>query len=283
MIADRHPFLGRRGVLATKHGKTDLIAPVMFRRLGLEVETAEVDTDVLGTFTRDVPRRGSPLEVAVAKARLGMDATGSSIGFASEGSFGPHWSVPMVTVDVELVVMVDDVLGIVVAETEVDLDVITFSTDLPTADTGSLDLERAGFPEHGLIVMSKSGHGPIVKGLHCKEELDEAVRRCFAVDPSSGVRVESDFRAHHHPSRRRVIARAAERLAERLAHSCPSCHAPGWGLGRRESGAPCLECGRPTRMVRAEVEVCARCDVEVMRPTSDAAGVDPRFCPRCNP
>lgn len=54
-----HPYQGRRATLATKHGKLALIGPVMFRRLGLEVETADVDTDVLGTFSGEVPRQGS--------------------------------------------------------------------------------------------------------------------------------------------------------------------------------------------------------------------------------
>lgn len=283
MIVDRHPYLGCRGVLATKHGKHDLIAPAMFRRLGLEIETAEVDTDVLGTFTREVPRPGSQLDVAVAKARLGMDLTGLSIGLASEGSIGPHWSVPLLTVDIELVVAVDEERGIVVAESEADLDVVAFGTDLPVADIDLLDLERAGFPEHGLIVMSTAGHGPIFKGIHGREELDDAVRRCFVVDPSAGVRVESDFRAHHHPTRRRVIARAADRLAERLSRSCPSCRAPGWGIGRQEGGAPCRECGAATRMIRSVHYVCARCEVEVAEPKVGSEGVDPQYCPRCNP
>lgn len=283
MITDRHPYLGCRGVLATKHGKHDLIAPAMFRRLGLAIETAEVDTDVLGTFTREVPRPGSQLDVAVSKARLGMDRAGLPIGLASEGSIGPHWSVPLLTVDIELVVAVDDERDIVVSETEADLDVVAFGADLRVPDIDSLDLERAGFPDHGLIVMSTTGHGPIFKGIHDLQDLDDAVRRCFADVPAAGVRIESDFRAHHHPTRRRVIARAADRLAERLARLCPVCRTPGWGIGRQESGAPCQECGAATRMIRSVHYVCARCDADVAEPTACSDGVDPQYCPRCNP
>lgn len=221
--------------------------------------------------------------MAEAKTRLGMKATGREIGFASEGTFGPYWGVPFLTADIEVVTMVDDSLGIVVAETEVDFDVVSFGADLDEPDTGTLDLVRAGLPEHGLIVRSRSGSGPIFKGIHDLEDLATAVRNCHAVDPSVGVRVESDFRAHHHPSRRRVIARAAERLANRLAQLCPACATPGWGVGRYEDGAPCRDCGTPTRVIHREFLVCARCDVEVARLVAGSGGVDPQYCPRCNP
>lgn len=278
-----HPYDGSRAALATKHGKLALIGPVMFRRLGLVLETAEVDTDALGTFSGEVPRRGSQLEVAEAKARLGTRATGLDIGFASEGTFGPYWGVPFLTADIEVVTMVDDSLGIVVSETEVDFDVVSFGADMDAPDIATLGLERAGFPEHGLIVRSQSGSGPIVKGIHDPEDLARAVQDCHSWDPSAGVRVESDFRAHHHPSRRRVIARAAERLANRLAQLCPACAAPGWGIGRHEGGAPCRDCGNPTRMIRREFLICARCDVEMARLAAGSSGVDPQYCPRCNP
>ena len=50
------------------------------------VQGVDADTDVLGTFTGDVPRPGSPFETAVAKARIGMGLTGCSLGLASEGT-----------------------------------------------------------------------------------------------------------------------------------------------------------------------------------------------------
>lgn len=278
-----HPYRGRNAVLATKHDKLGLIGPSMFRRLGLVVETAEVDTDLLGTFAGEVPRRGSQLEVVEAKARMGMRATGRDIGLASEGSFGPLWGVPLLTADVEMVMLVDDALGITVYEVEVDYDVVTFGVELSSPNLDDVDLGRAGFPEHGLIVRPKSGSGPIFKGIHDPEELDEALRRSFVGNESRTVCVESDLRAHHHPSRRRVIAKAADRLVDRLARLCPSCRTPGWGIGRQEAGAPCRVCNTPTRLLQREILVCARCDVEVVQVTAESNGVDPQYCPRCNP
>lgn len=279
----RHPYDGRRAVLATKHDKLPLIGPEMSRRLGLLVEAAEVDTDTLGTFSGDVPRRGSQIEVAEAKARLGMNVSGADIGLASEGTFGPYWGVPLLTADIEVVIVVDDSLGIVVSEVEVDFDVVSFAADLATPDLDELDLERTGLPEHGLIVRWASGGGPIFKGIHDRDSLVQAVRQLFDAEPSRIVRVESDLRAHHHPSRRRVIARAATRLAERLQRLCPACQTPGWGVGRQEAGAPCVDCGTPTRLMLREYLVCARCDVEVVQLGESSKGVEPQYCPRCNP
>lgn len=80
------PYVGSRVVLANMHGKDTAIAPVLRARLGLVVTTApDLDTDVLGTFTGEIPRAGTIREVA--KARLGMAATGLPIGIASEGSY----------------------------------------------------------------------------------------------------------------------------------------------------------------------------------------------------
>lgn len=70
-------YAGRCAVLATMHGKQAAIAPVLFDRLGLVVSTApDLDTDQLGTFTGERPRAGTMRETAIAKAKLGMAATG---------------------------------------------------------------------------------------------------------------------------------------------------------------------------------------------------------------
>ncbi|MFM8858056.1 MAG: DUF6671 family protein [Actinomycetota bacterium] len=91
------------------------------------------------------------------------------------------------------------------------------------------------------------------------------------------------MRAHHHPSRQGVIARAADRLAHRLACLCPRCGTPGWGVGRREAGAPCALCGCRTKQVRFQHDECARCDFTESTDVSPPDGVDPALCPRCNP
>ena len=278
-----HPYRGCRAVLATRHGKLEVVAPPFAKHIGLVVEEVDADTDTLGTFSGERERTGSQLEAAVQKARLGMDLTGCRIGIATEASFGPLPDNPFVNACVELVVLVDDELGIHVSEVEVDFGVPAISVEIRDGNVEAIPFVAAGFPDHGLIVRPDEGFEHMVKGIHDLVSLSAAVARCTEASPTRTVRVESDLRAHHSPARRLVIARAAERLARRLAELCPNCEAPGWGVIARISGAPCMECGTATRMMMGETLGCAACAHTETRELHASAGVDARFCPRCNP
>ena len=282
MIID-HPYAGRRASLATRHGKLNQIAPIMMEKLSLDVVEVDVDTDSLGTFAGEVPRLGSPRDTVVAKAKLGMSESGSSLGIASEGTIGPHPDVPFLVSDMEIVVLVDDDLGTTVVEFEVEFGIPTLAVDVEVERWDDIPLGSAGFPEHGLIVRPTSGLYPIFKGIHNLEDLRHAVFECGRRSESMMVHIESDLRAHHHPSRQRVIARAAEKLAQRLSCLCPACGTPGWGVGRREGGAPCSLCGAKTRQVLFEHLECPSCDFTDKYDVSPGEGIDPALCPRCNP
>jgi hypothetical protein len=74
----------------TQHGKETLVTPILEPALGCSIiHTDGYDTDLLGTFSRDIPREGRQLDTARRKARIGMTLAGSTIGIASEGSFMP--------------------------------------------------------------------------------------------------------------------------------------------------------------------------------------------------
>lgn len=280
-----HPYDGQRAVLSTKHDKLPLIGPPLHRAVGLVVEAVAVDTDTLGTFTGDVARPGSPLDTAIAKARLGMSAAGLGLGVASEGSIGPDPTVPLVTADRELVVLVDDEAGIVVWETHTSWDIVTGST----AVAGQADLEpfltQVGFPAQQLVVRPNAGGAqPISKGIATVGALREAVLDCASVAVDGLARVETDLRAHACPSRRVVIAAAAERLASRLAARCPSCGAPGWGRVDAVFGVPCTRCGTEVADLGAEIDGCVACEHRTIRPVvAPENGADPLRCPVCNP
>ena len=278
-----HPYHGRRAVLSTKHDKLPLVAPAVALHVGLVVDTVSVDTDRLGTFTGDIARSGSPWDTAVAKARLGMHAARCPIGIASEGSIGPHPNAPFVNAAIELVVLVDDELGIVIGEDETSFDIVTVSADV--AVDGDIDdlLRRGGFPAHAMTVRPADGYAqPIYKGIRTRRELTRAVAECTAVSSDERARVETDLRAHCCPSRRPIIARAAQRLAMRLASCCPECNTPGWGVVRLELGLCCEHCGRNVSIPRADVFGCATCPATL---TVDRghAGADPAWCESCNP
>lgn len=281
--AGAHPYDGVVVSLATKHDKLALIAPAMSRHCGLRIVGVAVDTDALGTFSGEVPRPGPSRQVAIDKARLGMRATGLARGIASEGTFGPLEGNPWIMADTEIVAFVDDERGLEIVEGVVRVGVPFVSMEIAVDRVDTVGLVAAGFPDHGLIVRPNDGWDPIEKGIHDLTGLREAVARCAAASATSRVRVESDFRANHHPTRRMVIAEAADRLGRRLASRCPRCRCPGWGLAERLDGAPCRECGCPTRRLRLERFACGSCSHSEERSTPEAEGVDPAFCPVCNP
>ena len=280
----RHPYRDKTAVLTTMHEKLALIAPAMLTTIGLEIRGIVLDTDRLGTFAGDIARQGTQWDTAVSKARLGMAFTGSNLGLASEGSVGPLAAMPFVTGTVELVVLVDDTLGIVVGETAIDYTVATVAADIAPGDDMSDMLQRGRFPDHGMIVRPACGPtSPLHKGIHNLEVLDRAIRECALASADRRARVETDLRAHHCPTRRPVIQRAASRLAARLAARCPSCATPGWGVVRVELGVPCGHCGYPVPIPNADVSGCVACTTEHAKDRTYLAYADPGQCEQCNP
>jgi len=278
-----HFYNSRRAVMSTKHDKLRLIAPSLALRVGLIVDAVTVDTDQLGTFTGDISRAGSPWDTAVAKARLGMHAANRTIGIASEGSIGPHPSAPFINAAVELVVLVDDELGIVIGEAETGFDIITVSAEVAVDDDIDELLERGRFPAHAMTVRPADGPlQPIYKGIRTRQELGQAIRQCAAASANVRARVETDLRAHQCPTRRPIIARAADRLAVRLASCCPECNTPGWGTVRLEYGLPCEHCDREVPIARADVFGCATCRATLLVHRGQRFA-DPARCEWCNP
>ncbi|WP_143712024.1 DUF6671 family protein [Acidimicrobium ferrooxidans] len=251
----------------------------------MQVEAVPVDTDVLGTFTGDIPRPGPALDTAIAKARLGMRAAGRSLGLASEGSIGPDPALPFVHADREIVVLVDDEHGIVVWESHASWDIVAASTTVRPDDDLEPFLREAHFPEHQVIV--RPNHGvlhPIYKGIASLDHLTSAIAECARAATDGLARVETDLRANACPSRRSAIAAAAQRLADRIAARCPGCGAPGWGRVDVLVGIPCAWCGTEVPTPRAEIDGCVACDCRQMRPLVAAEHrADPSECPVCNP
>ncbi|WP_454654052.1 DUF6671 family protein [Bosea beijingensis] len=275
-------------MLATMHGKEAAIAPVLLERLGLALSTApDLDTDALGTFTGEIPRAGAMRDAAVAKARLGMGATGLPIGIASEGSYGPHPHVPLMAGGIEILVLVDDTRRIVLSEVLVhDAPVYDHAFATTISELGPY-LDRTGFPDQALIVKPSDTRieaGPIYKGLRCKDDLAQAITRCAARSSEGRALVQTDMRAHMNPTRMATLSRLAIAFVERLATSCPACGMPGYGQVDVETGLPCDACGAPSIMVRHRLFGCVMCSHREMRPRPDGrAHADPRHCPECNP
>jgi hypothetical protein len=269
------------------HGKEQAVAGPLVDRLGLLVEVpAGIDTDILGTFTGEVPRPGRIEEIAIAKARMGMAALGTRIGVASEGSYGPHPQIPFVAAGIEIMVMVDDENGIIVREKIIDENPVYDHVVAASLGDTHAFLRRVDFPRHALIVRPNApvGESNILKGIASETALEGAIAESAAASSDLRAFVQTDMRAHMNPSRMHVIARLARRLADRVASACPRCTAPGFGVTGVVPGLPCKICGGPSTLTRSEILECAACDHAESRPRPDGlTHADPALCPSCNP
>ena len=276
-------YSGKVAVLTSKHQKLPLIAPTFEKHLGMQVMETALDTDQLGTFSGEIPRTGTPLETAIAKARLGMRASGSMLGLASEGSIGPDPLVPFTVSNIELVVFVDDERGIIVYEPYRSFEIAHATTTSSTGDDLQDYLEKVGFPEQKLIVRPNAGQGEIKKGIGESSELQQTVVSAAAASSDRLARIECDYRAMHSPSRRLNIAKAAELLAIRLTQICSRCHSPGFGKVIYERGLSCEGCGEfDADAITAELKACVSCDHTELAQLI-ALTLSPAKCHSCNP
>ncbi len=278
---------GHKVILTTKHGKDKAIARPTWQALRAVVEVCpQIDTDVLGTFSGEVERVGTPREVALKKARLGLNLTGARLGVANEGSFGPHPAFPWIPSDHELLVFIDRDRDIEISE-----GLLTEVTNYAQCQARRIDdltqfLERALFPSHALIVRPRHGNGPglLFKGITDLQSLRAAISQCASASEDGLAHVETDMRAHLNPTRMRMIRRLAHRFARRIATACPCCQTPGWGQIRAKRGLPCRACGEPTELVVNEILGCVRCDFILPKPRRDGKReADESACPICNP
>jgi len=291
MTRAQAPYFGRHAVLATMHQKQAALGPALHAALGLTLLTSgDIDTDQLGTFAGEIPRRGSMREVAIAKARLGMQSTGLPLGLASEGSFGPHPYIPFMAGGVELLTFVDDERGFVLHQTWVVGETNYGHSVVSPGDALDDFLNRARFPSHGLIVrpnsLADAGLMPLalVKGIVDHDALVQAIEAAARHSSDAKARIETDMRAHLNPTRMRSLAEVAEQLGLRLASPCPACACPGWGQIDVLSGLPCDACGMPTERVLQEVFGCLQCAHREIRARSDGLKhTGPEHCPYCNP
>ncbi len=277
-------YRDRQVALLTQHGKEQVIAAVLDPALGCRVERVTgYDTDILGTFSRDIPRAGTQIEAARKKARIGMELAGLPLGTASEGAFGPDPFTGMFPWNVEFVIWIDD---------ERDLEVVGVAqgkTNLAHTLTANWEeaeafARLAGFPEHQLVLRPEGENDPrIRKGITDWAELQTAFAWALELSENRRVFIETDMRAHANPTRMDNIRLAAEELAQKLCSTCPACRAPGFWIVERLAGLPCEACGEPTRETRADIHGCLKCAHRVTHERTDRKFADPGRCDYCNP
>jgi hypothetical protein len=274
----------KRMTLLTQHGKESILGPVFEADTDYKLELVSgFDTDLLGTFGRDVPRAGSQLEAARRKCRLGMELGISLAGVASEGAFVMDPFAGLIPWNIEVVVFMDD---------EAQLEVVGMAQGAAQnsqqlmSDVSSLAdfAVESNFPSHHLMLRSNNeDDSRIWKGLADWDSLRDAFRHAQELSSSGLVFVESDLRAFCNPTRQKMIRSAAENLAHKLASICPCCGAAGFWITSHVTGLRCRQCLAATRVPMAEVWSCAKCTHREERVRLKDAFADPSKCDNCNP
>jgi hypothetical protein len=277
-------YAGKKVSLLTKHGKQDIIAPILARAMGCETELiTAVDTDDLGTFDRLIDRQGTQLQTARRKAHIGIDNSANCLGIASEGSFVADPYSGFMPWNIEMVVFIDDLNAIEVVGMAQGsaMSASAFVRDVHELMQFATD---AGFPSHHLMLRPESQNDPRVrKGISDLETLKEEFINALAESHNGKVFVENDLRAHCNPTRQKMIAQATEDLVQKMRSPCPVCTKPGYWKTKAQPGRPCGACGAPTQLPVCEIWSCHHCGHESHQPLPNLEPADMAQCDVCNP
>lgn len=271
-------FAQRQAVLVTMHGKESVIEPVLAAELGVHVTPlTHINTDEFGTFTGDIARRDSQYQTALAKALAGITATSGDLALASEGSFVPHPDVPWLTVNRELVVLVDRRHDWVLEGWATSVETSAARRDVTTVAEALAFCQGVGFPAQGVIVRAGEQLFKECVTVAALEALVTSLLRQHEV-----IQLETDLRAHRNPKRRVVIRLATEQLVANARRLCPACGAPGMRVVETIYGLPCEWCGTPTHQRKAQVFGCVRCTHREEHLCGDGVA-SAEYCEMCNP
>jgi hypothetical protein len=277
-------YAGKQITLLSRHAKERVMEPLFARQLGAElIVDFGFDTDQLGTFTREIPRRLNQRQSAARKARIAMERTGASVGVGSEGAFGADPHVGLTPWNVELVVLVDAERDIEVVG--MDQGPATFAHAVtkkwPEAETFA---HNQGFPLQHLVVRPHGADDPrIRKDIASWSSLREAFAWARRQSIDGQVFLETDGRAFANPGRMARIASATEDLVRRLRSCCPACGTPGFAEIDRKAGLPCAACAQPTWETVERTYGCLNCLHRVSRTVEPGNWADPAHCDACNP
>ena len=278
-----HPYENIKISLLTKHKKEKVIAPKFIKMFDAEIiHTDTFDTDELGTFTRDKARYGNQLDAARRKARIGMEITGLKYGIASEGSFISDPFIGLLPWNHEIIIFIDDILGIEIIGSSKSAAVSRQSKIRNWKELAKF-ARLNKFPTHHLVLRPDDENHPVFqKGISNRIILEESFNQAMQLSKTEKVYVEHDLRAHANPTRMKNIANATTDLIHKLKSLCPNCHTPGFQITKVKSGLPCAICDMETRETFEKIFTCNTCDYEKSEFVKKEKA-DPAKCDFCNP
>jgi predicted Zn-ribbon and HTH transcriptional regulator len=280
-------YNNRVAILATMHNKEKVISPLLKEHLEINVIVPQgLNTDVFGTFTREIKRPDTQIITARLKAKKALEMYDEEIAIASEGSFAPHPLIPYIYANREIIIFLDQENGL-----EIIGEVFSMETNFNHQTISSLEeaeefAHKVGFPEHGLVISFdniSTGKTQFIKGITSKENLINSVET--AIKNTNGkFHIETDMRAMYNPTRMKNIAFATQDLINKINSLCPQCHTPGFMINQKIPGLPCELCHQPTSLIKAVIFRCQKCGFtqQQLFPNNQEFA-DPSLCEYCNP
>jgi hypothetical protein len=277
-------FNNRTIVIATMHQKEQVLAPLLKEAFNITAILPKyLDTDILGTFSGEIDRKGTPMEVAKRKCLLAMEETGCDLAIASEGSFGAHPTIPFIAGDDEMVFLMDQKNGVEIFAREISTDTNFKGESISSLDDAKYFAQKIGFPSHAIIIRKEKDEGTGTQKGVGDVFLFESLVKEFLSEHGK-VWLETDMRAMHNPTRLTVISKAAETLISKMQCLCPACNAPGFSVTNVLPGLPCSLCLMPTESTLAHEYVCAQCGcMEEKKYPHAKQNEEPLYCSFCNP
>jgi hypothetical protein len=277
-------FSGRTLVIATRHNKEQVIAPLFTKAFGVTCEVVNnLNTDQFGTFSGEINREGSPLDTARKKALAALQESEATLAIASEGSFGSHPSLFFIPTDEELLLFIDLKENLEIVGWH-----ITEKTNYAHKMIATLEelrdfIKQVGFPDHGIIIKwwREKTNEKVNKGPFSVQQLENEVQELLA--DGYIVQAETDMRALHNPTRMLAIEQATIDLIERIKSQCPKCQTPGFGTTSVISGLQCSLCRNPTRSIKSYMSSCLKCGYVEETQNREKEFEEPLYCDFCNP
>jgi hypothetical protein len=268
----------------TQHGKEDIVSAILEPAMGFQIERVPgFDTDSLGTFTREIPRRGTQQQAAQVKAKLAVKLSRTELGLGSEGSFGRDPVSGLIPWNIEALCLYDKRNHLSIYGWASGPSPHAHGEAHTWAELVSI-AERVGFPSQHLVLRQhKEDRQHVRKGIDDWAMLRETFHNIISSTGTTSVFAECDLRAFCSPSRRETIKKAAWNLSERLKSICDKCGAPGFWKKNIIPGRKCRLCGEPTDLPMAEVWWCLHCHNRETRAIEGHKFANPGQCAFCNP
>ena len=229
-----------------------------------------LDTDMLGTFSGEVPRPDALVETCVLKAELAFRTLDVDCSLANEGSYGPIDRVPLMPSGMEIMAFIDRRRGVRLIETLASSRTNWRLWRFKVGDPRVVPAVTAmGFPRFGVFVIAGSDPSRPVNDLATIPEVVAAVDREASRSEDGEAILIADMRAHRNPTRMGVLRALSFQLAKRLERLCPRCRAPGFGPIGARRGLPCEACGEPTHWIAFVIDGCSACGYTAASPRKD--------------